>query len=429
MGGVGSGPKSSASLQCSRPGHEDSRVKFDGTYGPPRHRRQRYKCVPANGDKPHRFTDPLPREEAWHDDCEYCERNITRHQGPHAARNYQFVARGIAGALRSVGEGATYMDAAGIARERAKRERIDPVTLDLRPSKHGQLVADWVEVFAPVVFEPHRPNDWPSEGTLVLDHMPFRIKSLKEDGTPNPGGKVAFDVFAAMSYNERGEPKLWRLEAFNDASARNWTTFLSRLAGEPPRVVCDNHTGMTSAIRSLWPQTDLYLSEWHLINALRKILRKAERSGNVASVAGLQAKVGGSMVSRAKWNAFVTEARAAGIVSLDRWLDKMDPVVRSQLDRRAHRAYRGKNMPLTTGGLEGKLKPLKHAIAPRVHVLRNRERLNRLLMLMQLHSNGDDHQTAYTKAIRQWLEVNNGRPIVPRRAITDPADAPSLGRR
>jgi hypothetical protein len=31
----------------------------------------------------------------------------------------------------------------------------------MRYSRHGQLVADWVEVFAPVVFEPYRRFDWP----------------------------------------------------------------------------------------------------------------------------------------------------------------------------------------------------------------------------------------------------------------------------
>jgi hypothetical protein len=87
---------------CPRVEHAGSRVRFDGQYGKPGHRRQLYRCVPANGDRPHRFTEVLPREEAWHDACEACERPVLLHEGPHAARYYRFVARGIAEALVAV---------------------------------------------------------------------------------------------------------------------------------------------------------------------------------------------------------------------------------------------------------------------------------------------------------------------------------------
>ena len=48
--------------------------------------------------------------------------------GPHAARKYQFVARGIAEALVAVGAGSTYRDAALVARQRARRLRTDGVS-------------------------------------------------------------------------------------------------------------------------------------------------------------------------------------------------------------------------------------------------------------------------------------------------------------
>jgi hypothetical protein len=97
-----------------------------------------------------------------------------RARGPHAARHYQFVARGIAGALAAVGAGATYRQAALVARERARRLRADPHTGELRFTRHGQLVMDWVEVFAPVVFEPYRPTAWSAAGSLLLDDLPSR---------------------------------------------------------------------------------------------------------------------------------------------------------------------------------------------------------------------------------------------------------------
>jgi hypothetical protein len=181
-------------------------VRFAGHNGPPEHRRQRYWCVPVNGDPPHRFTEALPREESWADACETCERDVGLHEGPHAARKYQFVARGIAEALKMVGAGSTYRDAALVARERAKRLRIGPGG-EPRFSRHGSLVMDWVEVFAPVVFEPYRPRAWPASGSLLLDDLPFRVRD------PESGRhRIAFRIFAAMGY-ERGRSKLWRLEA------------------------------------------------------------------------------------------------------------------------------------------------------------------------------------------------------------------------
>jgi hypothetical protein len=103
---------SKAKATCPRPEHAGSRVRFDGRHGPPGHRRQRYRCIADNGDPPHRFTEALPREESWTDDCELCERDVGFHEGPHAARKYQFVARGIAEALQMVGVGCTYREAA-----------------------------------------------------------------------------------------------------------------------------------------------------------------------------------------------------------------------------------------------------------------------------------------------------------------------------
>src|SRR6202011_4873936 len=47
-----------------------------------------------------------------------------------------------------------------VARERTKRLRVCP--WEPRFSRHGSLAIDWVEVFAPVVFEAYRPRAWPA---------------------------------------------------------------------------------------------------------------------------------------------------------------------------------------------------------------------------------------------------------------------------
>jgi hypothetical protein len=70
------------------------------------------------------LTEALPREESRHANCDVCERPVELRDGAHAARRYQFIARGIAGALKSVGAGAAYMRASRVASERADHLRI-----------------------------------------------------------------------------------------------------------------------------------------------------------------------------------------------------------------------------------------------------------------------------------------------------------------
>jgi hypothetical protein len=412
---------SKAEAVCPRTEHAGSRVRFDGQYGAPGHRRQYYKCVPANGDRPHRFTEVLPREESWKDACELCERDVEFHEGPHAARKYQFVARGIAEALVAVGAGSTYRDAAAVARERARRLRADPQTGELRFTRHGSLVMDWVEVFAPVVFEAHRPREWPVGGSLLLDDLPFRVRDL-DSGRH----RIAFRVFAAMGY-DAGRPRIWRLEAFTSKSQPDWQAFLGALGGAPPRVVCDNDSGLTNAVRARFPQADLYLCEWHLRHALERLMHKIRTEGaDRDAIDQLLPQVEAAFTGPSFWAPFLQRAHAAGIPRISEWLNTTGRIVEQQFSRRGPRSSRPADMPLSTSPLDAFINPIRTSIQPRAYGLKNRERTNRMLTLMQLHANGHDDVHAYTHLIRAWLEANQGRPLVDRRAIIDHRGAASL---
>jgi len=418
-------PRTSATrVRCRRSEHAGSRVKLDGTYGRPGHRRQRFKCSPSGG-KPHVFTELLPREESWQDSCEQCERQVERREGPKAPRHYQFVARGIAEGLHAVGAGATYMRASRVARDRARRFRLDPETGELRETDHGQLVADWVELFAPVVFEAQRPAAWPSEGSLLLDHLPFRIRALDVNGKPIPAGRVAFDVFCAVGYRA-GKPRLWRAEAFASAHPANWSAFLGGLPGEPRRIVCDAHTGMLRAIAERWPEVELQQCEWHLQHALERLLHKESRAHPREELDELRERAEGALTGPSFWQPFVRAARLIENESIDRWIAVNRPTIEEQFARRPPLSRRPADQPLTTSALEQLTRPIVAALYPRRYALKNRERLNRLLMLQQLHLNGEDDVQAYAKTIRLWLESHGGRPAGSRRAITDPAGEPSL---
>jgi hypothetical protein len=371
--------------------------------------------VPANSGRPHRFTEPLPREESWADICEACERDVDLHDGPHAARKYQFVARGIAGALVMVGAGSSYRDAALVARERAKRLRPDRGSGELRFSRHGSLVMDWVEVFAPVVFEPYRPSEWPASGSLLLDDLPFRVRD------PDSGRhRIAFRIFCAMGYEE-GRPKLWRLEAFTSKSQPDWEAFLGALGGAPPRVVCDNDHGLTNAVRARFPDAELYLCEWHLRHALERLMGKirAEDGQHKDAIDELLEQVEAAFTGPSFWAPFLKRAHAAGIPRLSDWLNSTGRIVEEQFQRRGPRWKRPADTPLTTSPLDAFINPVRASIQPRAYKLKNRERTNRLLMLMQLHANRQDDERAYVRHIREILEANQGRPNIMRRAIID----------
>jgi hypothetical protein len=406
---------------CPRPEHTGSRVRLERRYGKPGHRRQMYRCIPVNGERPHRFTELLPREESWTDACELCERPVHSQEGPHAARHYQFVARGIAETLRAVGAGMTYRDAALVARERARRLRADPQTGEPRFTRHGSLVMDWVEVFAPVVFEPHSPSEWPASGSLLLDDLPFSVRD------PASGRqRIAFRVFCAMGY-EGGRPRMWRLEAFTSKSQVDWETFLGGLGGAPPRVVCDNDSGLTSAVHARFPQAELYLCEWHLRHALERLMKKIRtHDGHQAAIDALLPQVEAAFTGPSFWGPFVERAQAAGITRLSDWLNTTGRIVENQFCQRGPRSTRPAEMPLSTSPMDAFIHPIRDAIQPRAYGLKNRQRTNRLLMLMQLHANRQDDEHTYATHIRHWLGANGGRPTVARRAIVDPGRVASL---
>ena len=240
-----------------------------------------------------------------------CERGVGRHEGPHAARQYQVVARGIAESLPMVGSGSTYRDTALVARERAKRLRYDPESGEARFSRHGSLVMDSVVVFAPVVFEPYRPREWPRTGSLLLDDLPFRVCD------PETGRhRVAFCIFCAMGY-VAGRPKLWRLEAFTSKSQGDWEAFLTALPGSPPRVVCDNDGGLVNAVRSGFPNAELFLCEWHLRHALEPLMGKLGTEAEYRDrIDELLAQVEAAFTGPRLWMPFVARAHTAGIPRL-----------------------------------------------------------------------------------------------------------------
>lgn len=223
-----------------------------------------------------------------------------------------------------------------------------------------------------------------------------------------------------------GRPRLWHAQAFASAHPANWSAFLGSLEGEPKRVVCDAHRGMLQAIGERWPRAELHQCEWHLQHALRRLLTKELRKTATEDLKELRERVEGALAGPSFWKPFVNAARAIENESLERWIAVNGPTIEAQFARRPSPSRRPADMPLTTAAREQLTRPIAAALYPRRYALKNRERLNRLLLLMQLHINGDDDIQGYSKTIREWLERNGGRPVGRRRSIADPANSPSL---
>jgi hypothetical protein len=389
---------------------------LNGTYGARGHERPRWKCVPRNGDRAHRFSEPLPRQLAHEGYCVSCERVFDRREGPVSARAYAFALRQVVDALLAVAGGVSYCEAAWRARGDADRHP------EQGRSSHGQLVADWVELFAPVVSEPHGPCAWP-QGTLLLDEQVFRVRRPDR----RIGGDPSFTILAAYGY-ERGSQGVWRLEAHPAASGgyatsqvgvEAWVQFLCGLPGCPERIVCDREKTLLAAIEQVWPQADVWICEWHLTKRPARLLHEYGLDEEHPLVHAL----GRALHSERDWQRFKELARAFRRRELDSWLRHNQGLIEWQL---ARKALARPGQPHSIGALEERLRVIEQRLQWRAARMTNRERLNRLLLLFALDLNGNAKRSVWTRLIRDWLLANGGRPNAKRRAITDPQGMPSL---
>ena len=111
---------------------------------------------------------------------------------------------------------------------------------------------------------------------------------------------------------------------------------------------------------------------------------------------------------------------------MNAWLERWSPIIASQLARRPRGAADTSDQPRSTGGLETFIKPIEAALYRRRYGMKNRERLDRLLLLLQLEANGHADERGYAKEIRDWLALTGGRPATARRVIADRSGRPSL---
>jgi hypothetical protein len=264
----------------------------------------------------------------------------------------------------------------------------------------GNSVADWVEIFAPVVFARSAPTHWPL--AVAIDSLPFRNR-LAQD-TP------AFQIFAAADI---AGGSLVALQAFPGAypgaAKALWAEFLRSRLGVPSQVVCDPDPDLLAAIDSVWgPAPATVLCHSHLRAELRELLRdEGIQRGEPIASAGERAFDG-----PVQWRELVDFHRPRRLRKLERWITGHDERITEQLAR-------AEPSDMTTDALEEKLGLLGGWFSGRRGNLRNRERTNRLLMLVQLELNGLADKRRYARIIEEELLARGGR-AGRRRAILDP---------
>jgi hypothetical protein len=365
---------------CAR--HPGSRVVRDGTYATAAGERQRYRCVPADGERAHRFVvdDGVPHGFAYSTDD-------------------------IATALAAVGRGESYRRAAQLVAARTARG----ATVD------GNTVADWVEVFAPALHERHGQSRWPA--VVELDSITFRARPRGDEG---PEGGTAFRLLAALAPRRRGRSQLVALEPVpGDGSQAAWEELLRSKTGTPLHVVCAPDRALERAIAAVWPPSRprpprVFLCHRHLERELLELLQAAGVEPSDRFYRAAAQALGGV----ARWRRFLAAEPPRRVRALDPWLAKNGARISAQLAL-------GDDTPLTTALLEERLDVVRERLADRRGNLRNRERTRRLLMLLQLDLNGHGDAASYVRVIADELRRTDGR-AAPRRTILD-GGAPSLG--
>lgn len=400
-----------------------------GWYGRPGQQRQRWWCRPRDGQDGHRFTETLPRIVAGDQGglaCGECATTLEPWEGQPAPRLYGFTARHVAQALVMVARGQSYRRTAATVRAAAGRPLDDIPRRSaggqvLAPAQqHGQLISDWVEVFAPVIWAAYAPARWPC--WLLIDDTSFRVSAGARPGRRR--SEEAFSVLGAVGYGPDTRPQLIALEAVPVVDSAAWQPFLRSLKGTPELVVGDGGLPLTAADRVFSrrrPPPELRRCQWHVARNLTKSLPDAvqhDRGDDIHQLIAL------AQTSGQAWQRLNTEilrrTTTGGYLAALKTVTSLGPVV-------AHQLGQALDGPRSTGPLEQFFRELSATLGPRASKMTNKVRADALLKLLAADRNGWTDEHTWADLIRTHLQHQQGHPRQ-QREHTDPRTHPSLRR-
>lgn len=413
--------------------HPDGRVRRNGYYGK-NNDYVKWQCVPEEG-APHYLSQEMTPKlvGGLEGHCLECGRQWRPTDGMDIAERDRFTLREKAFALTKLGDGLSYRKTSDAVRKRAGH-------LGGSPTRDGRLCRDWVSQYAPILADHYLPTEWPD--ILLLDELPFHISA--SSGVQS--GTHAFSVFGAMGYGEgtfeealaaKGKPRpvLWGLHASERRRAADWKEFFERLDGEPVHVVCDQAPALVNAVEDVWPNARVYASTTHLTLRLQEIMRNHKlRDTEPHRVLGQETFSGSGTDAYGDFIRFrkalekflaadhsdCDDRQITGVKKLKKWLaNNHSTVVRSLVEW---------HWPVSVGALERALKEVKAALYYRRYNLRNMDRLQDLLTLLQLTINDLDDERRWEEELRHNHEDFHWAPP-PRRQVDDPslATRPFIG--
>jgi hypothetical protein len=374
--------------------------------------------------------------------CVECLNGLGAHQGHPHPRTYQFPANTVATALAAMGHGDTYRDAGEKARAATRVRKVPrPVRAKTPWRQSGNLVMDWVEIFAGQLWERFGPTSWPD--VIAVDELivsgPALSSSARarqmwpQSSMPTPpavgnpagqsasgkGGRRLFTILGATGYLGRAAGRPWLLQAVPSATVGTWVEFFSALPGIPSVVVGDAGHAWQQAIQLAWPAPgtpEIVISEFHLRQMLDRHLDRMR----IPKMNPIRDLARDAFLGPTEWAALTAalDPMAVRDASLRKWLRRWDARIAAQLTRHAFRWT-----TRSTGGIEQHLKVVYRRIESRRHMFSNRERLNRLLALIALDMRDSANPRTWATTIRSWLLVRNGQPP-PARQITDRVGGP-----
>lgn len=323
------------------------------------------------------------------------------------SRGYRHRLRLVAEALVAVGRGVSYTRAAHRARVAAGH---DPLAGD----SAGQMVAEWVDAWAPAVVAAYAETEWPE--TMVLDCTDFWWTNARTHTR-----RREFAILVAYGYTDARAGRIWGIRASTTAQAHDWVRFLMDLdlPAPPVSVVADDDLAIRAAVRLMWPATPgpslpqpfLFACE-HRLRQRAKAALEADNA-HAAAVGGCAAWTRRSAAPRAGTSSTTPRASWAlplpGVPPTTLNCDSRPPC--GTCSRRITRLREPMPVPAgcTTSTNNGRS--------------RNASRTNLLLGLTRLHLNNLDDVNAYHPSCGRQLRRGTDGPRQSQRLNRDARDA------
>ncbi|MGA9634476.1 MAG: hypothetical protein WBQ41_04460 [Solirubrobacterales bacterium] len=339
------------------------------------------------------------------------------------------MAREIAHALFLVAKGLSYRQSARLAREKANRIiyrhentwRLFGRAGRRNPNLDGQIVANWVDVFGPVVCDGALPTYWPER--IAVDGKGFlNIRS----GVSKRAG-MGWNLLTAVGYEGNDNTgKIWRLLAVPTHQIPDWVELFEGLRGTPDLIVADMEDGIRTAANQVFPRPGqdapvFYNCEDHIKRNIKDKLPAQIRNDKEHP---LMRSLYWSLSSTADWDSFKkllhNQLAQTPRPLINQFLSTHEPSIRAQIPTR-HRIG-----PYSIGGPENVQREIEGMLYTRSALMTNAPRANKLLGLLQLGMNGEANEIAWAEKIRSYLERHAGRAPLPQRPHDDPRDHWSL---